>query len=372
MKRSSFLLLCLLPSLALAHEGEVHADAPAAATTTTATAPTSASPQRLSDGSVFVPKPVQRTWALRTALAEAGEFGAAVELNGRVVIDPALGGRVQASQASRVEAPARGLPRLGQRVARGEVLASLIHIEDPVEKARQQVMVHEATSQLDIAQRRQRRHQDAPGYFPRREVEETRIEIASLEKRVIDLKSSIAGRETVVSPVNGVIAAANVQAGQVVEARELLFEIVDPQRLMVEAQAFDARLTETLSGASASTPDGQAFRLSFVGGGRSLRDQSLPLLFRIEAPVPPLALGQTVKLIATTKAQAKGIAVPAAAVVRGASGEPRVWLHEGAEVFVPRKVTVQPLDAERVLVGEGLAGGERVVVRGAQLLGQVR
>lgn len=360
----------LIAGTTLAHEGHDHGEAAPAPPPIAGTAP-----QRLADGGIFVPKPVQRTWALRTAVAEAGEFGGAVELSGRVVFDPALGGRVQAAQPSRVDAPARGLPRLGQKVVRGEVLAVLVHVEDPVEKARQQVMVHEARNLLDVALRRQRRHQDAPGYFPRREVEETRIEIASLEKRIADLQASIAGRETVTAPVSGVIAAANVQAGQVVDAREVLFEIVDPQRLMVEAQAYDPRLTESLGAATGATPDGQALRLAFVGGGRSLRDQSLPLLFRIEKPVPPLALGQTVTLVATTKTQARGVAIPAGAVMRGAGdgrGETRVWLHVSAERFVPRVVVVRPLGGDRVLVTEGLAGGERVVTAGAALLAQVR
>ena len=42
------------------------------------------------------------------------------------------------------------------------------------------------------------------------------------------------------------------------------------------------------------------------------------------------------------------------------------------ERFVPTRVTIEVLDAERALVTEGLAGGERVVSAGVELLGQVR
>ena len=38
-------------------------------------------------------------------------------------------------------------------------------------------------------------------------------------------------------PMAGVISAVHVVPGQVVEAREILFEIVDPERLAVEALA---------------------------------------------------------------------------------------------------------------------------------------
>jgi hypothetical protein len=381
MKRKllTMFVLCATTHFAQAHEGEDHSVPPvksAAAAVAPALAPAAAGAQRQANGAVFMMKPVQRALGVRTAVAEAGEYAASIELNGRVVADPAQGGRVQAAQGSRVEAPSAGLPRLGQRVVRGQVLATLVHIEDPVERARQQVMVHETSNQLDIAQRRQRRHQDAPGYFPRREVEETRIEIASMERRLTDLKASISGRETLIAPVSGVIASSMVVAGQVVEARELLFEIVDPQRLMIEAQAFDAALVDALGSASATAPDGQPIRLRFVGGGRILRDASLPLLFAIDLSAAgkavSLALGQPLKLVASTRRKERGVAVPASALVRATSGETQVWVHETAEMFVPRTVTVQPLDAGRRRITAGLVGGERVVTEGASLIGQVR
>ncbi|MBK9574048.1 MAG: hypothetical protein IPO43_15600 [Rhodoferax sp.] len=47
-----------------------------------------AAAQRLPDGSVFVPKAMQRQLGIRTALAETRALSATVELNGRVMADP--------------------------------------------------------------------------------------------------------------------------------------------------------------------------------------------------------------------------------------------------------------------------------------------
>jgi hypothetical protein len=69
---------------------------------------------------------------------------------------------------------------------------------------------------------------------------------------------------------------------------------------------------------------------------------------------------------------AAGVALPAEAIVRNGSNEPIVWIKAAPERFEPRRVRTQPLDAARVLVVDGLAGGERVVVDGAPLIGQVR
>ena len=69
---------------------------------------------RLPDGSVNVPKLAQRRMQLRTVLAPQTDAVATVELNGRVVIDPNAGGRVQAAIAGVVEAGPQGLPVAGQ------------------------------------------------------------------------------------------------------------------------------------------------------------------------------------------------------------------------------------------------------------------
>jgi hypothetical protein len=69
---------------------------------------------------------------------------------------------------------------------------------------------------------------------------------------------------------------------------------------------------------------------------------------------------------------ARGVALPASALARNASNEPVVWVKTAPERFEPRRVRVEPLDASRVRVVEGLAGGERVVTDGAPLLGQFR
>jgi hypothetical protein len=160
-----------------------------------------------------------------------------------------------------------------------------------------------------------------------------------------------------------------------VEAKEVLFEVVDPARLAVEALAYDAAEARGVATASASVPGG-LLELHFVGAGRQLREQAIPLLFRIRSaglPMPvPVSVGQPLKVVARTRALRQGAALPQSALMKNAAGEAVVWVHTGAEYFAPRKVTAQPLDAARVLVAAGLRQGERVVVEGASLLAQMR
>jgi membrane fusion protein, heavy metal efflux system len=59
-------------------------------------------------------------------------------------------------------------------------------------------------------------------------------------------------------------------------------------------------------------------------------------------------------------------------VVRNANGEAIVWKHVAPERFEPRPVRTAPLDASRVILAAGVSEGDRIVVRAADLVNQVR
>jgi multidrug efflux pump subunit AcrA (membrane-fusion protein) len=141
---------------------------------------------------------------------------------------------------------------------------------------------------------------------------------------------------------------------------------------MVEALAYDPIILADIGSASGALAGGGALPLEFIGGAQQLREQALPLLFRIKPPSPPLAIGQPLKVVAQTKRTIKGVAVPLAALTRNSSGDTVLWVHIGAESFVPRKVRYQLLDGATIGVTEGAAAGERMVVQGASALAQVR
>jgi multidrug efflux pump subunit AcrA (membrane-fusion protein) len=182
----------------------------------------------------------------------------------------------------------------------------------------------------------------------------------------------LSSRDALVAPVSGVIAAANVVAGQVVDARELVFEIVDPSRLRIEALAFDAALASDIGGATLALGD-QRVPLAFIGAARSLREQALPLSFRAEGAVlSKLAVGQPVRVFVQTRQKVKGIAVPVASLMKNPANQTIVWVKTDAERFAPRTVTTEPLDGVSVAVTSGLEPGDRVATQGATLINQVR
>lgn len=374
-------LLALAAGQALGHGDEDHGDAGQGQEAKPATPPAAApaagpmgvatAAQRLPDGSLFVPKPVQHQWGLRTQVARVEDLAASVELNGKVIADPNAGGRVQSIQPGRIEPGPGGLPTLGQRVTKGQVLAYLQPASNSIDRGNQQAQLAEIEAQLAMAERNLRRLEQLADAVPKKDVEAARFELEALTKRRAAVGASLSAPEPLLAPVSGVIGAANVVAGQVVETKEVLFEVVDPEHLAVEALAYDAALVEGIASASAPVPGG-ALELQFVGGGRHLREHAIPLLFRVASASAPVAVGQPLKVIAKTALTAKGAAVPQGALVRNGAGDWVAWVHTDAERFAPRPVRFAPLDAASALVTTGLAEGERVVTQGAGLLGQIR
>ena len=339
----------------------------------TASTGNSNAPKRQLDGSVFLPKPSQRQLQIRTEMVEEKSLPKSIELTGRVIADANAGGKVQPTQAGRIEAGPRGLPVLGQAVKKGEVLAVVRASSSAIERANQQSQTSELRSNLELAKKRVARLEQLEGTVPQKDIEAARLDVTSLQQRAATIGGSVQATEALVAPVSGVIATANVVAGQVVDARELLFEIVDPSRLSVEASAFDAALPGNIASASVATSQGSV-ALQFTGAGRTLREGAIPLLFRTTPgkDALPLAVNQPVKVIVQTKDLVKGFAVPASAVVKNASNQDMVWVHTGAETFVPRFVRATALTGSTLSITDGLKAGDRVVTQGAPLINQVR
>jgi len=357
-------LVWCMPLTALAGPGHDHGDAPAA--------PSANGPQRLPDGSVFLPKPAQRQLGVRTAIAEEAERPRSVELAGQVLMDPNAGGKVQPLNAGRIEAGPRGLPVPGQAVRKGEVLAYVLSSAAPLERSNQAAQLAEWRAARSLADKRLARLKELSDTVPRKDIEAAEGEVASLAERIAAVGGGLSTREALLAPVSGVIASAHAVAGQVVDARELLFEIVDPGRLRIEALAYDPALAADVGSATLAVGT-QRVPLQFTGAARSLREQALPLGFRAQgAALGSLAVGQPVRVFVQTRARVRGIAVPSASLMKNPANQTVVWVKIAPERFEPRTVTTEALDGLTVSVTSGLKAGDRVATQGATLINQVR
>ena len=329
--------------------------------------------QRLPDGTVFVPKTVQRIFALRTLVAEQAKHRKATELPGRIIPDPNASGYVQSAVGGRLSAPPDGFPRLGTRVKQGDILGYVTPPIQAIDVSDMRQRQGELDQQISIVERRFARYEQlAPsGAISRTQLEDTRLELEGLRDRRASIeKASRREPEALIAPVAGIIAEGSAVAGQIVQPSSVVFNIIDPARLWVEALSFES--LEPSQGARASTYTGKNYDLIYRGTGFADRSQSVPVHFAITGDTAGLRAGQFLTVLVTTDQTKEGLAVPRSSVVRGSNGQDFVYEHVSPERFVPRSVRTEPLDGDRVLIVSGIASGKRVVSQGADLLDHVR
>jgi multidrug efflux pump subunit AcrA (membrane-fusion protein) len=329
-------------------------------------------PRKLPGGGVFVPKSTQRLLGLRTEPATVSTSARARELIGTVVPDPSSFGQVQAPMDGQIEVSDRGISFAGQKVKAGEVLALLSPSIPVADLGTMQQLRAEVDGKLIVAEQRLDRLSRISSVVAQGQIDDTKAELAALREQRRVLAPKDTQKIPLIAPVGGIISLANVRAGQVVSARDTLFEIVDPERLWVEGIGDAGHGDGSISTGTAVDSEGHTLKLSYVGRAPTLRQQARPLLFRIEDRHPELVIGSPVKVFVQSESKVEGIQVPLAAVVRGRSGIHQVWIKEGPERFRPAEVKIQPIDGNRLLILAGIKPGDRVVTRAAELINQIR
>lgn len=334
-------------------------------------------PRRLPGGLVFLPKPIQRLLGIRTELATETEIRTGRELMGRVVPDQNAIGRVQAISDGQITAPENGLPHIGQKIARDEILGYLNATLSVTEEAQ----LRQSLAQID---------RDMALLLPRSEhlgivnpnmpmgeaavalLQEMQIQAQGLTKQREIVTAALKQKVEIKAPIAGYVSVARVTAGQVVATRDTLFEIVDPSRAWVEAWSYDTIDDGPIKGATATTDDGRRLKLEFLGRGRSLQQQSIPLLFRIADNPTAVDIGRPVRVFMPGPNTVRGIVVPRTAITPGTGGLAIVWEHTDPETFRPRRVMATPLNSARATITGEVSGAMRLVVEGALLISEIR
>jgi hypothetical protein len=333
--------------------------------------------ERRPDGSFFVPKTLQRLFKVRTVRTAVAEVPVTLNLPGRIVPNAHTHGRVEASQLGRFEPPEAGLPVLGDKVVKGQLLGWVSPAVGVVDRSQTRREVARLTTDIRV-QTENLEIIKSFSWVPFRDgkIYQAEQTLAGLRREREALLPMLQTREPLRAPTTGVISVTDAVAGKVINPGDLVFEIVDPEDLWVEAVAPDpatAADASRVQSASALTPEQQVLQLSFVGSGLALKQQATPILFSIESPPPGLRVGRPVTVTVRSDVRSRrGLPVSREAVTIGTDGVEEVWEQTAPEVFLPHPVRTQDIDGATVLVVDGLAEGARVVVRGSKLMAQLQ
>ena len=364
-------LIALLASHIFVHEPATAVEAATQVPSVPSTMATD-QPQRMPDATLFVPKATQHLLSIRTQIATRRKAARSTELSGRVIAGPQNFGRVQSNRPGRFQAAEGSVPYIGMRVEKGQVLGV---VETYVEESDLANIVSEiAETEALIVKNRTilSRYLARPGSVPKVREDEVRGQLEALIKKRENLLPITTASVRLVAPISGVISAANAVVGQVVETRDVLFEIIDPSQFWIEAVAPHPEIANDLAWAVATVHDHHKLNLEYIGRGLALRHHSTILNFKVNTPDEELAVGMTARVILQSKDQVEGFVLPSSAVVRGRTGLPIVWIKTEPERFEPQLVNFAPFDGDRVVVTAGLKEDQRIVVDGVTLLNQVR
>lgn len=360
-----FVLGLLSPLPAAASPGHDHGDE-------TPVASLGDAPKRQATGEVFLPKPAQRQLGLRTQVVKAKPVAKVIELNGQVAIDPQSGGVVQTILGGHFVPANSGVPKLGEPVKKNQLLGYVHMHQSPLERSGQKAQLAQLKSELALAEQREQRLAQLAETVPKKEIEAAKAQVQSLGGQVSALSRGATMREELRAPTTGILAASTAVSGKVFSAGDVLFEVVNPNVVRVEATWFEPGAVPGFSSASIQAGD-KTLKLNYVGASSSVKNQSLSLVFEARN-VENLRFptGRLLKVYAALENQVEGIAIPSAAVVKNASNQTIVWVKKEPELFQPMVVLTEPLNGVEVLVRSGLSSNERVVVQGSTLINQVR
>jgi RND family efflux transporter MFP subunit len=352
---------------------------------------------------------MEQQWMIKLKLAKVEEAVRAqqVQSTGRVVPVPAK----RAVVASPVGGILRTgtMPRIGQRVTRGQQLATLLQTPTAAETAQMQAaaaQIHIENTRVDAERRklaqqeleaearleeathdlgRSQRLYEKKAYSAKAlESDELAQKVAAAQLAAIreQLKAlqastpaaaSSSSTYEVQAPISGTVVEVQKASGEQVAAGEPILEIVDLDTVWVEAPIFEkdlGRLAKNFRATftTAAYPEKQ-FQGRLIDVGKVVDEQSrtAKAIFEVANPGEQLSIGMQANLRLDAGAPVPVLLIPREAVLDN-EGKKIVYVLLSGEEFERRDVVLGDEYEGKVAVLSGIKPGERVVTQGAYQL----
>ena len=254
---------------------------------------------------------------------------------------------------------------LGDRVKKGQVLAR-------IDYAMQKAQRDQVQAGLDMAEKTHERivALRADDLASQQQADEalTQVRNAKAALRIADLQLK---RSTIRAISDGIVARKHIDAGEYVHPGTPMLQIVDYQTIVVSAQVPESVV--------ARIPRAAPVRVTVDALDREVEGRvhvvvpaahpvSRTYELRVKVPNPDYAIliGMSVTVRVTTQVHENVVVVPQDIVIE--SGQGRSVFVEVDGVAVRRDVRVGPVEADRVMIVEGLGMGDRVVIEGQRTL----
>lgn len=310
-----------------------------------------------------------RLAGIETMTVERGLVGEAITAPGEVMLNAYRTTLVTPRIAAQVT---RRHVRLGDHVTKGQVLVTL----SSVEMAEAQGVLLEADVEWWRVKRLGRKVVSEKRFIAAQVAHQqaiARVRAFGMTAKQVNalLKAGDASRATgefkLLAVQDGTVIRDDFVVGELIDPGRPLFQITDESLLWVEARLTPQEAAGVALGAPARIKVADAWLSGKVTQARHALDEATrTLAVRIEVANPNdhLHPGQFVTAVIEGSERQEVLAVPTAAVLRGADGDWQVFVETAAGRFEPKEVEVVGNMGDRMII-EGLDEGTTIVSKGA-------
>lgn len=330
-----------------------------------------------------------------TAFSVNGAVAPTVEVAGEVSTPPAGQAEVGAAISGRLVAPPKGIPKPGQVVKKGELLATIAPAPAaPEDGARAELAVVEAKARREAAgaafERAKRLIADQA--ISQREVEDAKRELGVAEEAVKASERARAifagsasgsgpGSYRVTSPIDGIVVDVEGTTGQSLRGGDLLFRVVNLEEIWLWGKVPEQQAARIVAGQDAAFKlqgleewlplriTGEGTNASVVNVGKVVdkRSRTVEIIYGLNEPDERLRIGALVSIAVPVGESWKGVVVPRGAVLDD-EGSSVVYVQTEGEAFEERSVRLGPVSGAYIGIQSGVSAGERVVTLGANVV----
>lgn len=352
--------------------------------------PKPAAPDQVANGNtVVLDAEGQRRLGLVFGQAETRRIVLPVRTPGMVAFDERRITRLKPRTSGRVLSLA---VQPGDRVSAGQTLATLDAagvLDAKNGLAAAQASLGEAQATEKVAEANLKRGTDLirMGGVAQAEVDRRQVDLAKAHAATLSAQSQVdlywaqyerlapatgdaPGISAIVSPIAGVVTAASITLGEVVDTNRDAFTVADPSRIQVLANLYGHDITTVKAGdlAMVEAPIRDHPRLE--GRVRSVNaaidpmTNTAPARIEVANPDGSLRANMFVSVEIGADLGREGITVPAAAIQLTEAG-PVAFVRTGADRFEKRVLTLGVQQTDWVEVRSGIAAGETVATEGS-------
>lgn len=329
-----------------------------------------------SSGGIIVPKELQFHLGIVTEKASEKPLKGTTRLVGTVISDPAGYARLQATQTARViNHPDYPLPLPGQAVKAGQVILAVAPTLTTVESTDQKNALYKAESEITQRRKEVGRLEKLGQFAAKKDLENAQAELERALKQKDEITNGTFKPELLRSPIDGFISDLHVRPGEIVTSDKTIAEVVDPNKLLVEALVFDPDIANQIVGGYIFSPlkPLKTINVKILGISPKVdrEDQAIHIQLKPDKIDSNIKLDMTVEVVGELKETQPTLVIPQKAIAEDATGT-WIFVHTNPETFEARKIRIRRQVADMVEIEEGLLPGERVVIEGAYLLNQAK